>query len=247
MRFVLGLVLVGGAVIALAGCGGGGGTKEVGGCKIEPHTSCQNADLSNSDLSDQDLTGANLTGVDLTDTNLSGANLTEVNLSNSRIINSNLDDANLTRTNLSGATIEGTDLTGTTRCGTIRTNGTTDDTDCPPSGGSTTTSTTTTTATTTATTGTNANLPTIVSFTGPTSAKCPQGTQQASVSLSWSTRNATQIQWQLDGQTINGPDKTNGSASFAFACSAPQHTYTIKASNTKGQFATYDVTVQRGT
>jgi hypothetical protein len=242
MRFVLRMLLVGGVAIAVTGCGGGG-TNEVDGCAIEPSTVCQDADFTDADLSGEDLTGANLTGSNFTDTDLSDANLTEANLSDSQIVDANLDDANLTRTNLRGATIEDTDLTGATRCGTIRTDGTTDDTDCPASGGG---GGSTTTATTTATTSANANLPTIVSFTGPATVACPQGRQQVTVNLSWSTRNATELAWQVDGQTIDGPSEPSGSGPFAFACDDPQHTYTLKASNDKGQFANYSATVQRG-
>lgn len=255
MRSVVALLLLGGVLLTLAACGGSG-TKTVGGCKIEMNTSCPNADLNGSDLSGQDLTGANFSGADFTDADLSGANLTEANLTNARIVNTNMQDTNLTRTNLNGATIEGTDLAGATTCGTIRTNGTIDDTDCPPSGGTTTTSTTTTTPTTTSTTTststtttttttTGSTLPEIVFFNGPATATCPQGTAQASVRLSWSTRRATIIQWRLDGQAINGPDQPSGSASFAFACAQAKHTYTLRASNTKGQYATFNVTVQR--
>jgi hypothetical protein len=236
MRLVLGMSLLVVVAIAVAGCGGGGGgTNEVSGCKIEPNTVCQNTDFTDADLSDEDLTGANLTGSNFTDANLSGANLTEANLSNSQIVDAKLDDANLTRTNLTGATIENTDLSGTTRCGTIRTNGTTDDTDCPASGG------TTTTATTTA----NANLPTIVSFDGPATVKCPQGRTQVTVNLSWSTRKATELAWTVDGQMIDGPTEPSGSGPFAFSCDSPEHTYGLKASNDKGQYATFSVTVQR--
>jgi Pentapeptide repeats (8 copies) len=251
MRSGVGLILVGGVLLALAACGGSG-TKSIGGCKIEVNTSCPNADFRGTDLSNQDLTGADLSGADFTNADLSGANLTEANLTNSRITNTNMQNTNLTRTNLSGATITGTDLTGATTCGTIRTNGTIDDTDCPPSGGTTTTTSSTTTTTptttgtsTTTTTTTGSTLPEIVYFNGPATAKCPQGTAQASVKLTWLTRRATIIQWKLDGQAINGPDQPGGSASFAFACAQPKHTYTLRASNTKGQYATFNVTVQR--
>jgi len=248
MRSVLGLVLVGGLLLMVAACGGGG-TKSVGDCKIEANTSCPNADLNGSDLSGQDLTGSNFSGADFENADLSDANLTEANLTNARIVNTNMQDTNLTRTNLSGATIEGTNLSGATRCGTIRTNGTVDDTDCPPSGGTTTTSTTTTTpttsTTTTTTTTTNSTLPEIVFFNGPASASCRPGAAQTSVQLSWQTRRATIIQWRLDGQEINGPDQPSGTDSFAFACAQAKHTYTLRASNTKGGYATFDVTVRR--
>ena len=97
----------------------------------------------------------------------------------------------------------------------------------------------------TTTTTTGSTLPQIVYFNGPATANCPQGTAQSSVKLTWLTRRATIIQWKLDGQAINGPDQPGGSASFAFACAQPKHTYTLRASNTKGQYATFNVTVQR--
>ena len=237
------------AVLAAGACGGGG-TKEVNGCKIEPNTSCPGVDLTDEDLSDEDLSGADLSGATLVGTNLSDANLTEANLSNSRITNANLDDANLTRTNLTGATIDATSLTGATLCGTIRTNGTIDDTSCPASGGGGggTTSTTTTTATTattgTTSTGINPNLPEIVSLEGPSSVNC-RGFDQRNVRLTWATRNADEVTWTVDGAAYNGPSQANGSGQFEFNCEQAQHKYTIRASNTKGEFATFSVTVQR--
>src|SRR5206468_6132364 len=90
MRYLVGLILVGGVLLALAACGGSG-TKSIGGCKIEVNTSCPNADFRGSDLSNQDLTSADLSGADFTNADLSGANLTEANLTNSRVINANME------------------------------------------------------------------------------------------------------------------------------------------------------------
>jgi hypothetical protein len=225
-------------VLALAACGGGG-TEEVNGCKIEPNTVCQGADLSDSDLSGEDLTGANLSGANLTDVDLSDANLTEANLTNARIIDANLDNANLTRTNLEGATIENTALAGTTRCGTIRTNGTIDDTSCPASGGTTTT-TTTTTATTTAA------APQILSWTGPSSANCKADTETVTLRFRWRTSNAEAIDFEVDGMPPGatagaGP---NGSIGLPFDCGETSHTYTLTASNAAGDTVTKELTVE---
>jgi Pentapeptide repeats (8 copies) len=245
-RAVAVLVLTGGLLIALAGCGGGG-TKEVNGCRIEANTSCPGVDLTDADLSGEDLSGADLSGATMRETNLSDANLTEANLTSAQITDANFQDADLTRANLTDAVIEGTDLDGATLCGTIRTDGTTDDSDCPSSGGATTTTTTTATTGTTATTSTgiNPNLPEIVSLDAPASVKCPQGTAQVSVTVSWATRKATELTWQVDGQQIDGPTELSGSGPFAFDCSAAQHTYSIRASNDRGDFAADSVTVQR--
>jgi hypothetical protein len=238
------MLLVAGAALALGGCGGGG-TTEVDGCTIEPDTVCRNADFSDADLSDENLSGADLSGATLKETDLSGANLTEADLTNAQITDTNLDDANLTRTNLSGATIDGTDLTGATLCGTIRTDGTTDDSDCPASGGTTSSTTTTSSGSATTTTGINPNLPEVVSLVGPATAGCRQGTNQTSITITWATRKATQLQWAVDGKQIDGPTAFSGSAQFAFACAAASHTYMLRASNEKQEFATDSVTVQR--
>jgi len=232
---VLGLLCTG-AVLALSGCGGSD-TNEVNGCKIEPNTVCQGADLSGADLSGEDLTGANLSRTDLTDADLSDANLTEANLAGARITDANLDDANLTRTNLEGATIQDTDLAGTTRCGTIRTDGTIDDTSCPSSGGTTTTTVTTTTT---------AAAPEILSWTGPENANCQADTEVVTLTFRWRTRNAEAIDFEIDGVPPGasagaGP---SGSIDLPFECDRASHTYTLTASNTAGDTVTKNLTVQ---
>jgi uncharacterized protein YjbI with pentapeptide repeats len=236
-----------GLVLALSGCGAGD-PKVVNGCTIEADTTCPNVDFTDEDLSGENLSGADLSGATMRETNLSDANLTEANLSSARIINANLEDADLTRTNLIDATIVGTNLTGATLCGTIRTNGTTDDSDCPTNGGTTTTTTTTTGTTgttTTTTTGINPNLPEIVSLDAPATVACPQGAGQRPARISWATRRATQLVWQIDGQQIDGPAELSGAGPFAFDCNRASHTYALRASNTKGEYATDSVTVGR--
>jgi len=138
MRCVLAMLLLGGAAIALAGCGGDEDKPglDINGCKIQPNTVCQKADLTGADLSGSDLTGADLTGANLTESNLTDVNLTGANLSRARIVDASLEDANLTRADLTNATIERTDLGAATLCDTIRPDGTTDDSDCSASGGS---------------------------------------------------------------------------------------------------------------
>jgi hypothetical protein len=61
----------------------------------------------------------------------------------------NLSAANLTKANFTGAKLTNVNLADATRCDTIRTNGTIDNTSCPPPAQATTTSTTAPAGTTT--------------------------------------------------------------------------------------------------
>jgi hypothetical protein len=179
-----------------------------------------------------DLTQADLSGANLTDANLKSADLTEANLSDAQIVDANLTDTDLTGANLSGATIEGTDLDGAYLCGTIRTNGTTDDTDCPATPGSTTGTTTTTSTQTTTTTSGEA---TVTSFTVGT-LDCPAGATQAPVVVSWQTETATAVELAVDGQPAGasagyGP---SGTANLPIPCDGKTHKASVTALNDSG-------------
>jgi len=77
--------------IFLAGCM----PRVTGGCIIQPHSECRQANLNGSDLS-----GANLFGVDLSGADLSGANLHRAYLRWTDLRGANLRGANLTEVDL---------------------------------------------------------------------------------------------------------------------------------------------------
>jgi len=209
------------ATVAVAGCGGSDTPDVVvGACTIAPATQCPGADLTGADLQDADLTGANLSSVNLTETNLSGANLTTANLSGATIVDADLSDADLTGANLSGATITNTNLDGAILCGTTRTDGTVDDTSCPP-----------TTETDTTTTATSPETAEVTSF-DVGELNC-DGVTSALVSVSWETENATAVDIALDtaAPTGFGP---SGSTDITVACDSAPHAITITPRNDAG-------------
>jgi len=223
------VVLTAAAVAMLAGgCGGSSGPESsVNGCAIEAGTSCSGADLSGADLGDADLAGASLSGANLAGTNLSGANLTEANLSNAQIVDTDLSDADLTRANLTGATITGANLDGATLCGTTRTDGTTDDTSCPAS--TDTTETTETTDTDTTTTTVEA---TVTSFVAGT-LSCPEGSSDGSITVSWTTKNATAVDFSVDEDSA-GSSGPSGSKELDVPCDGATHELSVIAMSDAG-------------
>lgn len=87
----------------------------VGGCLIQPSTSCAYKNLSSSNLSNVDISSSNFMyatfyDVDLTEANLSNSNLRFANLTLSNLNDANLQGAILRNTNLQNATLINTDL-----------------------------------------------------------------------------------------------------------------------------------------
>lgn len=209
-------------VIVATGCGGSSGPESsVNGCEIQAGTSCPGADLSSADLASADLSGADLSTSNLAGTNLSGANLTRANLSGAQIVDTDLSDADLTAANLTGATITGANLEGATLCGTIRTDGTTDDTSCPPPSTDTTDTTDTTSAAAEVTTFVVGDL------------MCPEDSSDGSITVSWTTQNATAAEIGVDGETVTetGP---SGSAEIQVPCDGQAHDVSVTALSDAG-------------
>lgn len=237
-RRVVGIVLALLVVILAAGCGGSDGPEsEVNGCAIQPATQCPGADLSGANLEGADLSGANLSTTNLEGTNLSGANLSEANLSSAQIVDTDLSDADLTGANLTGATITGTNLDGATLCGTIRTDGTTDDTSCPPS-------TETTDTTDTTDTDTTSTAAAVTSF-DVGDLDCPSGASTGSVTVSWATEATTAVELSVDGALTNtaGPE---GSADLVVPCDGETHEVSITPRNDSGSGETESQEVSSG-
>lgn len=206
-------------VVVAAGCGGSSGPESsVNGCEIQAGTSCPGADLSGADLASADLSGADLSTATLEGTNLSGANLTKANLSGAQIVDTDLSDADLTGANLTGATITGTNLAGATLCGTIRTDGTTDDTSCPPPS-----------TDTTDTTSADAEVTTFVVG----DLMCPEDSSDGSITVSWTTANATAAELGVDGEAVSdeGP---SGSAEIQVPCDGQTHDVSVTALSDAG-------------
>jgi hypothetical protein len=223
-RRVVEVVVVLLVAILAAGCGGSRGPEsEVNGCAIQPATQCPGADLSGANLEDADLSGANLSGTNLEGANLSGANLSEANLSSAQIVDADLSDADLTATNLTGATITGTNLDGATLCGTIRTDGTTDDTSCPPS---------TETTDTTEITDTTSTAAAVTSF-DVGDLDCASGASTGTVTVTWTTEATTAVELSVDGALANtaGPE---GTADLVVACDGSTHEVSITPRNDSG-------------
>jgi hypothetical protein len=233
------VVLLAALALGLAACGGDDssddstqatGTNPVAaGCEIGPGADCAGADLSG-----EDLTGVNLAGADLTEADLSGADLTDADLAG----------ADLTRANLTGATLDGTDLSGATICGTIRTDGTVDDRDCPPSGGTTTEATTTVTTEVTTSAGTTTTVPPggspiIETFDVPSTAECPAGSDTASVEVSWVATGADGVELSVDGEApgASAGYGAEGSASLAVPCDGRSHEIGLTAFDAEGRTA----------
>jgi len=235
-RRVVGIVAAMLVVILAVGCGGSGGPEsEVNGCAIQPATQCTGADLSGANLGDADLSGANLSGTNLEGTNLSGANLSEANLSGAQIVDADLSDADLTGANLTGATISGTNLEGATLCGTIRTDGTTDDTSCPPS---------TETTDTTETTGTTSAAAAVTSF-DVGDLDCPSGASTGTVMVSWTTEATTAVELGVDGALANTA-APEGSANLVVPCDGETHQVSITPRNDSGSGETESEGVSSG-
>lgn len=204
-------------VVVATGCGGSSGPESsVNGCEIGAGTSCPGADLSGADLASADLSGADLSTANLEGTNLSGANLIRANLSGAQIVDTDLSDANLTSANLTGATITGANLEGATLCGTIRTDGTTDDSSCPPR-----TETTDTTSAAAVTTFVVGDL------------VCPEDSRDGSITVAWTTQNATAAEIGVDGETVSktGP---SGSKVVPVPCDGETHDVSVTALNDAG-------------
>jgi hypothetical protein len=215
-RFALGAA-VSTAVVALGtACGGSDSPDSVSGCDIQPGTSCQGADLSGADLSGVDLSRAVLSDANLEGTNLSGADLSEAKLDGAQVVDTDLSDADLTGSTLEGATISGTNLDGATLCGTIRTDGTTDDSDCPASGGTTQT---------TDTTDTGDQAAEVTSFTVD-DLECPSAGGDGTVSVTWATEAATAARLEVDGREVQsvGP---SGSADLSVPCDGADHEVSV--------------------
>lgn len=233
-RRVVGIVVAMLVVILAAGCGGSGGPEsEVNGCAIQPATQCPGADLSGANLGDADLSGANLSGTNLEGTNLSGANVSEANLSSAQLVDTDLSDADLTGANLTGATISGTNLEGATLCGTIRTDGTTDDTSCPPSTETTDTTTDTTSATAAVTSFDVGDL------------DCPSGASTGTVTVSWTTEATTAVELGVDGALANTA-APEGSADLVVPCDGETHQVSITPRNDSGSGETESEEVSSG-
>lgn len=204
-------------VVVATGCGGSSGPESsVNGCEIRAGTSCPGADLSGADLASADLSGADLSTANLEGTNLSGANLSRANLSGAQIVDTDLSDANLTSANLTGATITGANLQGATLCGTIRTDGTTDDSSCPPQ-----TETTDTTSAAAVTTFVVGDL------------MCPADSSDGSITVAWTTQNATAAEIGVDGETVSetGP---SGSEVVPVPCDGETHDVSVTALSDAG-------------
>jgi hypothetical protein len=209
-------------IVVATGCGGSSGPESsVNGCAIQAGTSCPGADLSGANLASADLSGADLSTSNLAGTNLSGANLTKANLRGAQIVDTDLSDADLTAANLTGATITGANLDGATLCGTIRTDGTTDDTSCPPPSTDTTDTTDTTSAAAEVTTFVVGDL------------MCPEDSSDGSITVSWTTQTATAAEIGVDGETVSdeGP---SGSAEIHVPCDGETHDVSVTALNDAG-------------
>jgi hypothetical protein len=209
-------------IVIATGCGGSGGPESsVNGCEIQAGTSCPGADLSGANLASADLSGADLSTANLEGTSLSGANLTRANLSGAQIVDTDLSDADLTGANLTGATITGTNLAGATLCGTIRTDGTTDDTSCPPPSTDTTDTTDTTSAAAEVTTFVVGDL------------MCPEDSSDGSITVSWTTENATAAEIGVDGEKVSetGP---SGSKEVQVPCDGQPHDVSVTALSDAG-------------
>lgn len=77
------------------------------GCKIEPKTTCAEADLANANLRTADLAGAKLQKA-----NLRGANLEHANLEGTDFTGANLRNANLKHAAMKSAVLKEADLSG---------------------------------------------------------------------------------------------------------------------------------------
>lgn len=92
--------------------------------------------------------------------------------------------------------------------------------------------------------GTNggASTPAIASFTAsPAPIDCSGGS--ASVTLTWSTRNATGADISVDGPGVYASYGPSGSTAINFPCDGNSHTYTLTAKGAGGATARQTITV----
>ncbi len=83
----------------------------------------------------------------------------------------------------------------------------------------------------------------IASFSGPSQVSC---TTSTTITLSWTTRNATSATISIDGSGIYASYPANGSASVPFACDGKSHTYLLTAKGPKGTVTSTRVVSKAG-
>jgi hypothetical protein len=91
--------------------------------------------------------------------------------------------------------------------------------------------------------GSASTSPSIASFSAPSSVTCKAAT---TITLSWSTKNATSVTISIDGPGIFSTYSPNGSASVPFACDGHSHTYLLTAKGPKGTATSTRVVSQAG-
>jgi len=82
----------------------------VNGCRIEPRTTCNGADLSGVNLSSSNLMNADLSGANLEGAILASANLSRANLADTNLMFADLSGANLFNTRFGGSNLSGANL-----------------------------------------------------------------------------------------------------------------------------------------
>ncbi len=106
-----------------------------------------------------------------------------------------------------------------------------------------------TTATTSAATTAASNAPVINSYTSSTtSIACPVANVSttvppATVTLSWTTQNATGVDLSVDGPGVYGSYGPSGSTTLDVPCNGATHTYLLTANGSNGQTATKTISV----
>jgi hypothetical protein len=119
----------------------------------------------------------------------------------------------------------------------------------PPTSQSPTTASGGTTATTTAATTAASSAPVITSYTSSTtSIACPASgvsttVPPPTVTLSWTTQNATGVDLSVDGPGIYGSYGPSGSTTLNVGCTGATHTYQLTAKGSNGQTATKTISV----
>jgi hypothetical protein len=91
--------------------------------------------------------------------------------------------------------------------------------------------------------GSSSATPTISSFSAPGQVTCKAAT---TITLSWTTKNATSATISIDGPGIYNTYPANGSASVPFACDGHSHTYLLTAKGSKGTATSTRVVSQAG-
>lgn len=84
----------------------------------------------------------------------------------------------------------------------------------------------------------------IASFSAPSTVNCTSAT---TITLSWTTRNATSVTISIDGPGIYNTYPANGSASVPFACDGKSHTYLLTAKGPHGTATSTRVVSKGGT